>query len=132
MPRVRKSETPHTLSDSPLPLPREATRGIQLNVPGRELVVRLGERIRWHRERADALILQMKKVAEVEREAADDLLDILGQYASPRKPLEKRVREHQDRAAFLTFLRDHIDAHELYRLDSADLRMTEILPDKPW
>jgi hypothetical protein len=111
---------------------REAIRGIQLNVPGRELVIRLTERIRWHRERADTLIMQMKKLADVEREAADDLVGVLGHYESPRKPLEKRVREHQDRATFLTFMRDHVSPQEIYKLDSNDLRMAEILPDKPW
>jgi hypothetical protein len=134
MPRVRKSDAvrnPPTTAPSS-PVSREAVRGIQLNVPGRELVVRLTERIRWHRERADTLILQMKKLADVERDAADDLVGLLGHYDSPRKPLEKKVREHQDRAAFLTFLRDHVNPRELYRLDTSDLRVTEILPEKPW
>jgi hypothetical protein len=113
---------------APPPIPcREAIRGIHLDVPGRELAVRLTERIRWHRERADALIAQMKKVVDVEREAADDLVGLLGRYESPRASLEKKVREHQERASFLTFVRDHISPEEVYRLDSADLRMTEIL-----
>lgn len=134
MARVSKSvraQNPTPLASSVVSK-REAIRGIQLNVPGRELVVRLADRIRWHRERADALISQMTKLAKVEHEAADDLIGALGRYESPRSILEKRVREHQERATFLTFVRDHVDPDDLYRLDSADLRMTEILPDKPW
>ncbi len=68
----------------------------------------------------------------LEREAADDIVGILGRYDSPRVALEKKVREHQERATFLTFVRDHVNPEDLYRLDSADLRMSEILPDKPW
>ncbi len=135
MARASKSQRAENTASSaaqPVSLKREAVRGIQLNVPGRELVVRLADRIRWHRERADALIAQMTKLAQVEHEAADDLVGVLGRYDSPRVALEKKVREHQERATFLTFVRDHVNPEDLYRLDSADLRMTEILPDKPW
>lgn len=111
---------------------RERIRGIHLDVPGRELAVRLTERIRWHRERADLLISQMKKLVDVERDAGDDLVGLLGHYESPRATLEKKVREHQERASFLTFVRDHVSPDEIYRLDSMDLKMTEILPDRPW
>lgn len=116
----------------PIGIRGEAIRGIQLNVPGRELAVRLSDRIRFHRERADTLIAQMTKIAQAEHEAAEDLVGVLGRYESPRATLEKRVREHQERASFLTFVRDHVDPDALYRLDSADLKMTEILPDRPW
>jgi hypothetical protein len=107
-------------------------QGLKLQVRGRELAVRIGERIRWHRARGDALIAQMKKLGEIERDAADELENVIGQYESPRIILDKKLREHQERASFLTFLRDHIAADDTYRLDSTDLRMTEILPDKPW
>jgi hypothetical protein len=113
-------------------MPRDAIRGLHLDVSGRELAVRLSERIRWHHERADALIAQMKKLRDVEQEAGNDLVGVLGRYESPRVALEKKVREHQERAGFLMFVRDHVGADEVYRLDSSDLRMTEILPDRPW
>jgi hypothetical protein len=112
--------------------PSEIVQGIKLQVTGRELVVRLGERIKWHRERGDALIVQMKRLQEVEREAAGELVTMLGRYESPRTLLEKRLREHQERASFLMFLRDHVNVADTYRLDSTDLRMTEILPNQPW
>ena len=131
---ARTSKSPRVEDSTPgaISVKRETIRGIQLNVPGRELIVRLADRIRWHRERADALIAQMTKLAQVEHEAADDLVGVLGRYDSPRAALEKRVREHQERATFLTFVRDHVNPEDLYRLDSTDLRMTEILPDTPW
>jgi hypothetical protein len=108
----------------------EPIRGIALTVNGRELAVRIGERIRWHRERGDTLIEQMKKLTDVERTAAEDLANILGRYDSPRMILEKRLREHRDRATFLTFVRDHIAPDQVYRLDSSDLRMIDVLPER--
>jgi hypothetical protein len=111
---------------------KEVVEGIRLQVSGRELGVRLGERIRWHRERGDALIEQMKKLTDLELGAADALTGTLGRYESPRAVLEKKLHEHQERASFLTFLRDHVSPEEVYRLDSSDLRMTEILPEKAW
>jgi len=112
--------------------PLDVIHGIRLEVTGSELAVRLEQRIRWHRDRNDALIGQMKKLAEVERDAANELANTIGRYESPRLVLEKRVREHQEGASFLAFLRDHIVRDATYRLDSIDLRMTEILPDRSW
>jgi len=133
MARPRSSQSPSTRRPQPsLPQSRDVVQGLKLQVRGRELAVRIGERIRWHRARGDALIAQMKKLGEIERDAADELENVIGQYESPRIILDKKLREHQERASFLTFLRDHIAADDTYRLDSTDLRMTEILPDKPW
>jgi hypothetical protein len=106
----------------------EIISGIKVTVNGRELAVRLGERIRWHRERGDTLIRQMTKLAEIERNAVDDLVTILGRYKSPRALMEKRLREHQDKATFLAFVRDHIAADAVFQLDSNDLRMIDVLP----
>lgn len=122
-----------TLVSAPLlTRPRDVVQGLRLHVSGRELTVRLGERIRWHRDRADALIEQMKKLSDVERAATDELAKALTRYDSPRTLIEKQLREHQERASFLAFLRDHITPDDVYRLDVTDLRMTEILPDRPW
>jgi hypothetical protein len=112
--------------------PRAVVQGLRLHVSGKELAVRLGERIRWHRHRGDVLIEQMQKLAEVERQAGDELARALTPYDSPRARIERQLREHQERASFLAFLRDHLSLEDVYRLDSADLRTTEILPEKPW
>jgi hypothetical protein len=42
--------------------------------------------------------------------------------------MEKRLREHQDKATFLAFVRDHIAADAVFQLDSNDLRMIDVLP----
>ena len=129
-PKVRKFSAP--LSPNPLPpappAHAELIDGISLTVNGRELAVRIAERIRWHRDRSDALIQQMKKLTEVERSAADDLAYMLGRYESPRAILEKRLREHEERATFLAFLRDHISVEAVYRLGASDLKLIDVLP----
>jgi hypothetical protein len=135
MPRVRTARITKLRDTDPSgaflsmrPVQPEPIQGIRLTVNGRELTVRIAERIRWHRERADILIQQMKKLTEVERSAADDLAYMLGRYESPRGLLEKRLREHEERASFLAFVRDHLVVDAVYRLDSSDLKMIDVLP----
>ena len=111
---------------------REIVQGLRLHVSGKELAVRLGERIRWHRQRGDVLIEQMKKLKEVERETIAELPKGLAGDPSPRAIIERQLREHQERASFLAFLRDHLSPEDVYRLDSSDLKMTEILPEHHW
>lgn len=139
MPRARtasRSATPAPApGGSPVQQPLTAVdkrgpeiQGLALRVTGRELSVRLGERVRWHRERADVLIEQLAKLGEVERAARDDLDTVLGRFESPRGTLERAVRTHQERAVYLAFVRDHLSADAVYRLDSADLRMIDLVP----
>jgi hypothetical protein len=106
----------------------ELIAGITITIKGRELAVRIADRIRWHRERGDMLIQQMRKLTELERTAAEDLAYMLGRYESPRALLEKRLRDHEQRASFLAFVRDHIVVDATYRLDPSDLKMIDVLP----
>jgi hypothetical protein len=70
--------------------PLDVIHGIRLEVTGTEVAVRLEQRIRWHRDRNDALIGQMKKLAEVERDAANEVATTPDRYESPRIVLEKK------------------------------------------
>ena len=137
MPRVRtdriRSISTRRPSNSPAAVPvirpaGEVIDGIKLTVNGQELAVRIGERIRWHRDRGDLLIQHMAKLAQVERNAAEDLSTMLGRYESPRAIMERRLREHQDKATFLAFVRDHIATDAVFRLDSDDLKLIDVLP----
>jgi hypothetical protein len=119
---------PATVPSSAAGASPQLIAGINVTLNGRELAIRIGERIRWHRERGDVLIQQMKKLTEVERTASDDLAFMLGRYTSPRALLEGRLREHEERAAFLAFVRDHLTLDAVYRLDAADLRMIDVVP----
>jgi len=85
--------------------------GLTLTVSGRELGVRLGERVRWHREYADILIEQLGKLGDFERTV-----------------LEKALREHRERATYLAFVRDHIHPDVVYRLGPSDMRMIDLAP----
>jgi hypothetical protein len=129
----RQSPTVPVLRETPAdppsrPTPEFEIAGLALRVTGRELAVRLGERVRWHRERADVLIEQLVKLGEVDRAAADDLATSLSRFESPRGTMEKALREHQERATYLAFVRDHLRTDALYKLDSADLRMIDLVP----
>ena len=132
MPSSRKGTTRTTASVSAGLQLQEMIQGIRLQVRGSELAVRLDERIRWHRARNDSLIAEMKKLADIERDGGSELATLIRCNESPRATLEKRLREHQERASFLAFLRDHIEKNATYRLDAVDLRMTEILPERTW
>ena len=96
--------------------------GLKLTLTGEELRARLEERVRSHEQRASRWTH--------ERERTDA-------YATEEKPLlpdqicEYETERHNWRAEVLTFIRDHIDASETYRLDAADLEFAELLPDKP-
>ena len=123
--RRGRTATRNTTPPTPSPLraelpcqpPRDKARaatevsGLTLTVSGRELGVRLGERVRRHREYADILIEQLGKLEDVERTV-----------------LEKALREHRERAAYLAFVRDHIDPDVVYRLEPSDLRMIDLAP----
>ena len=104
-------------------------RGLQLDVSAEELMERLGGRIAHHRSRAASYEAQLGKLAEVETDPdeEDDPIRAL-RHGSPRDSLERKLREHRDRAAFLTFLCGHVVPTETYRLDESDLRTLEIVP----
>ena len=104
-------------------------QGLRLDVPAEELMERLEGRIAHHRSRAASYEAQLGKLAKVETDADDEDDPIRAlRHGSPRDGLERKLREHRDRAAFLTFLREHVVPKETYRLDESDLRTLEIVP----
>ena len=130
LPKVPRQSQPDQDSAAAAAKDVDVIHGISLRVSGRELGVRLAERIRWHRERGDSLIAQLAKLAQIERAADADLTEALGRfYDAPRMVLERRLRQHHDRAAFLAFVRDHLTPDAVYRLGSADLKMIDVGPD---
>ncbi len=96
--------------------------GLKVTLTGEELRRRLDERIaerraaagHWDRERV--------------RTAADATED------SPLLPdhiSENEADRQRWRAEVLTFVRDHLDPSEVYRLDESDLEFAELLPGRP-
>jgi len=109
--------------------------GLKLDIGAEELVQRLQERITYHRSKAESYGAQLEKLGEIQTPGEDeeDIVSLTRGRESPRLTIERKVKEHLDRAAILTFLRDHIVPGEVYRLNEHDLRMAEILPDRyPW
>jgi hypothetical protein len=106
-------------------------QGIQLDVTAAELIERLGDRIAHHRSRAAACEAQLETLAGVETEtySADESIARI-RFGSPREGLRERLREHRARAAFLTFLRDHLVPNETYRLTERDLRTIDVIPGR--
>lgn len=105
--------------------------GLKLDIKAEELIQRLEERIAHHRSKAESYGLQLEKLGEIQPiEEEEDILSLSRGRESPRITLERKLKEHMDRAAILKFLRDHVVQGEVYRLSEHDLRLAEILPDR--
>ena len=102
-------------------------KGLTFDVRGTELAVRMSQRIRWHRKRAEMLGTELKKLMtsfKSQERALDDW-----RRDSAIETMGKRIREHEQRSVFLAFVRDHLKRRLVYRLDGDDLRLIEIMPD---
>ena len=89
---------------------------------GEQICAALDERIRVHGRRAE----HWRQEAERTPESQTDEHPLL-----PDEMCENEAEEERWRVDVLTFIRDHIDASEVYRLDPNDLAFGELLPDKP-
>ena len=105
--------------------------GLKLDVRAEELIARLDERVSAHRAKADAYGAQLRRLGEIGPDPEDDnvVAELRGR-GSPRRSLEQKHQLHTQRAALLTFMRDHLVAGEIYRLSEEDLRFAELLPDR--
>jgi len=97
-------------------------------VRGRDLAVRITARIEWHRQREAAVRTQIQQLSDPDRSDAKPVITA-SQRDAIRIGLERKLSDHQQRAEFLTFVRDHLSPARVYRLDSMDFRMIEIMPD---
>jgi len=107
----------------------EVIRGLELDVRGSEIVALLSDRIQWHQTRARAINTQIRKLAKIERDV-EAAAAAQGRHDSAHTTLEQKQREHQDRARFLGFVRDHVAEGRRYRLNGFDLKLTEIMPER--
>jgi hypothetical protein len=96
--------------------------GLKLTLSGEELRTRLEERIRCHERRARRWMRDRERT-EADATEEEPLL--------PDQICKHEAERHTWRADLLTFIRDHIDAAEAYRLGAADLEYAEVLPEKP-
>ena len=96
--------------------------GLKLTMTGEEIRSLIQERITDHRLR----------VAHWTEEAARTLEDQTEDHPLlPEHMCENEAERHEWRADVLTFLRDHLDPSEVYRLGEADLEFAGLLPEQP-
>jgi hypothetical protein len=96
--------------------------GLKLTFSGNELRNLFEQGARRHEEKATRWRFEAGRTEEEETEEAPLL---------PQSVREYEVERHVWRARVLSFLRDHVDANETYRLGAADLAFGELLPGKP-
>jgi hypothetical protein len=95
--------------------------GLKLTMTGEEVRKRLAERIKHHQQ----LVAHYKKEAAREPDPKDDY-----DFVLPEHMCEFEQELHGWRAEALTYIREHIEGGEIYRLGPADLEFGELLPEK--
>jgi hypothetical protein len=103
--------------------------GLRIDVTSEELIRHLDERVRHHRDRASECEARAKRAEALHSEPDDDEDgSLVGCWPGYAHELERRATRHRDREALLVFFRNHVIAHEIYRLAEADLKSLELLP----
>lgn len=97
--------------------------GVAFEVAGNELVSRVTQRIAWHERHATQVDAELKAMVDGPEPGGEFRTDTM------RRDLGKRLREHEQRASFLSFARDHLVRNALYRLTPSDLKVLDIMPD---
>ena len=96
--------------------------GLKLTLSGTELRTLLESRVQRHEEMAS------RWTCETLRDKSDETEDA---PLLPQHICENEAERHTWRALTLTFIRDHVEPDETYRLGAADLEYGELLPEKP-
>ena len=100
--------------------------GLKVTLTGEELRARLEERVKDHEREAEWYKRRAKS-----QSAGDDQDEDDDDVALPGHMCDFERELHEWRAEVLAYLRDHLDASEVYRLGEADLEFGELLPGKP-
>lgn len=102
--------------------------GLRIDVTSEELIRHLDERVRHHHDRASECDAKVKRVEALHAEPDDEEGPFTACWPGYTHELERRATRHRDREALLMFFRNHVIAHEIYRLTEADLKSLELLP----
>jgi hypothetical protein len=113
------SDDRDVLHDCGMHMPIE---GLKLTMRGVEVRKLLEERIDEHQRRADRWKREQARTPEQQTEDEPLLPDHM---------CANEAELHEWRAMVLTFIHDHIDSADVYRLTEADLAFAELLPEKP-
>jgi hypothetical protein len=103
--------------------------GFKIDMTAEEILGHLETRIQGHRDRAarcDARRLRLEGATEPIGPNDDEDQQLAMCWPGYVEELERRVERHRRDEAALAFLRDHVVAHEIYRLGESDLRFLEL------
>ena len=95
--------------------------GLKVTLTGDEIRSLVEKRVAEHRELA----------AHWNRKAAQSLDEQTEELQLPQHLCENEAQRHEWRAEVLSFLKDHLDPSEVYRLGEFDLEFAELLPASP-
>ena len=96
--------------------------GLKLMVTGEELQTLLAQRMEQHERSAERWRRELERRPEEQTDEQPVLPEHMCAYEAER---------HEWRVDVLGFIRDHIDASEVYRLGEEDLAFGELLPEEP-
>jgi hypothetical protein len=96
--------------------------GLKLTFTGEELHTLLAQRMEEHERSAARWKREQARTPDVQTDQ-EPLL--------PGRMCENEAERHEWRVDVLGFIRDHIDASEIYRLGPADLEFAGLLPEEP-
>ena len=102
--------------------------GLKVTLTGEELRARLDERVKDHEREAEWYKRRAQSRSRDDHYDDDDDED---EVVLPEHMCDFERELHEWRAEVLAYLRDHLDASEVYRLGEADLEFGELLPEKP-
>jgi hypothetical protein len=114
-------------------------QGISIDVKGAELAERIDARAAHHEERASACDAQLRELrtnaqgpARQQKKPAKQGGPVIRGAIEPfsEETLERKRRQHRERAQALMFLGQHIVRDEIYRVTEMDLRAADLLPDR--
>ena len=98
--------------------------GINLDVPGRALAAQAAERAVWHKQNAEAIAAELKALGGDSQPGEPDHWKRITRQTD----LTRRLREHEEHARFLNFIKRHINRRRVYRVSLHDLSELEIAP----
>jgi hypothetical protein len=106
--------------------------GFRIEMTADELIRHLDGRIAHHRAAASECETKRIRFEAVGSLPEDEESEapFLGIWPGYSAELERRVEGHKRKEATLTFLRNHVIAHEIYRLGEHDLRLLELWPHR--
>jgi hypothetical protein len=104
--------------------------GLKVELTADELTRLLADRIEHHRDVASDCDARRTRLQGTTASDPDDTeQQLAAAWPHYLEHLERRAERHRERAGALQFLREHLVAHEVYRLGEEDLQMLQVWPE---